>query len=88
MGVLKDWRGKAAPIETTKVGCCFTMEYPVPAMGMFTASADAILDLDNPSVVKYRCENFLLTPEAWYEERGFVRKCLLSMCHNLASKRW
>ena len=32
----------------------------------------AILDIDNPSVVKYRCENFLLTPEEWYEERGFV----------------
>ena len=28
--------------------------------------------IDNPSVVKYRCENFLLTPEEWYEERGFV----------------
>ena len=24
------------------------------------------------SKVKYRCENFLLTPEQWYEERGFV----------------
>ena len=23
-------------------------------------------------MVKYRCENFLLTPEEWYEERGFV----------------
>ena len=22
--------------------------------------------------MKYRCENFLLTPEEWYEERGFV----------------
>ena len=32
----------------------------------------AILDLDNPSIVKYRCENFLLTPQEWYEERGFV----------------
>ena len=21
---------------------------------------------------RYRCENFLLTPEEWYEERGFV----------------
>ena len=31
-----------------------------------------LLDIDNPSIVKYRCENFLLTPEAWYEERGFV----------------
>ena len=32
----------------------------------------AILDIDEPSIVKYRCENFLLTPEEWYEERGFV----------------
>ena len=32
----------------------------------------AILDIDQPSIVKYRCENFLLTPEAPYEERGFV----------------
>ena len=24
------------------------------------------------SRVKYRCENFLITPEEWYEERGFV----------------
>ena len=32
----------------------------------------AILDIDNPSVVKYRCDTFLLTPEEWYEERGFV----------------
>ena len=32
----------------------------------------AVLDLDEPSRVKYRCENFLLTPEEWYEERGFV----------------
>ena len=32
----------------------------------------AILDKENPSIVKYRCQNFLLTPEEWYEERGFV----------------
>ena len=32
----------------------------------------AILDIDNPSIVKYRCEDFLLTPQEWYEERGFV----------------
>ena len=32
----------------------------------------AILDIDQPSIVKYRCENFLLTPEMPYEERGFV----------------
>ena len=32
----------------------------------------AILDLEEPSVVRYRCESFLLTPETEYEERGFV----------------
>ena len=32
----------------------------------------AILDIDEPSRVLYRCENFLLTPEEEYEERGFV----------------
>ena len=32
----------------------------------------AILDKDEPSKVLYRCGNFLLTPEKWYEERGFV----------------
>lgn len=32
----------------------------------------AILDIDEPSVVKYRCDTFLLTPEEWYEEQGFV----------------
>jgi beta-1,4-mannooligosaccharide/beta-1,4-mannosyl-N-acetylglucosamine phosphorylase len=32
----------------------------------------AILDIDEPSRVKYRCSEYLLTPEEWYEERGFV----------------
>jgi len=32
----------------------------------------AILDIDEPSRVRYRCRDFLLTPETWYEERGFV----------------
>ncbi|MNI74901.1 Beta-1,4-mannooligosaccharide phosphorylase [compost metagenome] len=31
-----------------------------------------ILDRDEPSKVKYRSRNFVLTPEEWYEERGFV----------------
>ena len=31
-----------------------------------------ILDKDEPSKVKYRCNTFLITPEEWYEERGFV----------------
>ncbi len=31
-----------------------------------------ILDIDNPSMVKHRASSFILTPETWYEERGFV----------------
>ena len=32
----------------------------------------AILDIDEPSRVLYRCENHLLTPEEPYETTGFV----------------
>ena len=32
----------------------------------------AILDIDEPSKVLYRCENYLLTPEEPYEVTGFV----------------
>lgn len=31
-----------------------------------------ILDIDQPSKIKYRCQTYLLTPETPYEERGFV----------------
>jgi len=40
--------------------------------GFVYSIGGAILDLKQPSIVRYRCENFLLTPEEWYEERGFV----------------
>jgi beta-1,4-mannooligosaccharide/beta-1,4-mannosyl-N-acetylglucosamine phosphorylase len=32
----------------------------------------AILDKDNPAIVKHRTRSFILTPEEDYEERGFV----------------
>ena len=32
----------------------------------------AILDIDEPSRVLYRCSNYLLTPEEDYEVTGFV----------------
>ena len=32
----------------------------------------ALLDIDEPSKVLYRCENHMLTPEAPYETIGFV----------------
>ena len=40
--------------------------------GFVYSIGGAILDIDEPSKVLYRCENYLLTPEEPYEERGFV----------------
>jgi beta-1,4-mannooligosaccharide/beta-1,4-mannosyl-N-acetylglucosamine phosphorylase len=64
--------GGAAPIETDEGWLLFYHGVSGTCNGYVYSIGGAILDLDNPSVVKYRCENFLLTPEAWYEERGFV----------------
>lgn len=64
--------GGAAPIETTEGWLLFYHGVSGTCNGYVYSIGGAILDIDNPSVVKYRCENFLLTPEEWYEERGFV----------------
>lgn len=64
--------GGAAPIETDEGWLLFYHGVSGTCNGYVYSIGGAILDLDHPSVVKYRCENFLLTPEAWYEERGFV----------------
>lgn len=62
----------AAPIETTEGWLFLYHGVSGTCNGYVYSIGGAILDIDNPSVVKYRCENFLLTPEEWYEERGFV----------------
>ena len=64
--------GGAAPIETSEGWLLFYHGVTGTCNGYVYSIGGAILDIDNPSVVKYRCENFLLTPEEWYEERGFV----------------
>jgi len=64
--------GGPAPIETSEGwlmlyhGVCNTCNGYVYSMGA------AILDIDEPSKVKYRCRNYILTPEMPYEETGFV----------------
>ena len=60
------------PIETDEGWLLFYHGVTGTCNGYVYSIGGAILNLDNPSVVKYRCENFLLTPEEWYEERGFV----------------
>lgn len=62
----------ATPIDTTEGWLLFYHGVSGSCNGFIYSMGGAILDSNNPSIVKYRCENFLLTPEEWYEERGFV----------------
>lgn len=64
--------GGAAPIETSEGWLLFYHGVTNTCNGYVYSIGGAILDIDNPSIVKYRCSDFLLTPEEWYEERGFV----------------
>lgn len=64
--------GGAAPIETDESWLLFYHGVSGTCNGYVYSIGGAILDRENPSIVRYRCENFLLTPQEWYEERGFV----------------
>lgn len=64
--------GGAAPIETSEGWLLFYHGVTGTCNGFVYSMGGAILDMDEPSKVLYRCENYLLTPETWYEERGFV----------------
>ncbi|MBO4899726.1 MAG: glycoside hydrolase family 130 protein [Lachnospiraceae bacterium] len=78
MGASHEWwesvkiGGGAAPIETSEGWLLFYHGVATTCNGFVYSIGGAILDIDHPSIVKYRCENFILTPEAEYEERGFV----------------
>ena len=64
--------GGAAPIETSEGWLLFYHGVTSTCNGFVYSIGGAILDADHPSKVKYRCKTFLLTPQEWYEERGFV----------------
>lgn len=64
--------GGAIPIETSEGWLLFYHGVTGTCNGYVYSIGGVILDIDNPSIVKYRCSTFLLTPEEWYEERGFV----------------
>lgn len=78
MGTTSNWweslkvGGGAAPIETSEGWLVFYHGVTGTCNGYVYSIGGAILDIDEPSIVKYRCNTFLLTPEKWYEERGFV----------------
>lgn len=62
----------SVPIETSEGWLLFYHGVTQTCSGYVYSMGAAILDMDEPSRVRYRCGDFLLTPETWYEERGFV----------------
>lgn len=78
MGPGKNWwenlkiGAGAAPIETDKGWLLFYHGVVNTCNGYVYSFGAAILDLDEPSRVLHRCSDYLLAPEEWYEERGFV----------------
>jgi beta-1,4-mannooligosaccharide/beta-1,4-mannosyl-N-acetylglucosamine phosphorylase len=64
--------GGAAPIETSEGWLMFYHGVTGTCNGFVYSMGACIMDLENPAIIKYRCNNFILTPETWYEERGFV----------------
>lgn len=61
-----------APIETDKGWLMFYHGVVNTCNGYVYSIGAAILDIDEPSKVLHRCKNYILAPEMWYEERGFV----------------
>lgn len=61
-----------APIETEEGWLLIYHGVTGTCSGFLYSMGAAILDRDEPWRVSHRCGNFLLTPEAEYEERGFV----------------
>lgn len=64
--------GGPAPIETSEGWLMIYHGVILNCNGYVYSFSAAILDKDNPSIVKYRCRNYLLTPEEDYETNGFV----------------
>ena len=64
--------GGAAPIETDSGWLIFYHGVVNTCNGYVYSIGAALLDINEPSRVLHRCSNYLLAPEEWYEERGFV----------------
>ncbi|MBO5571594.1 MAG: glycoside hydrolase family 130 protein [Ruminococcus sp.] len=64
--------GGAAPIETDKGWLMLYHGVVNTCNGYVYSIGAAILDINEPSKVLHRCSNYILAPEEWYEERGFV----------------
>lgn len=64
--------GGPAPIETTEGWLLFYHGVTQTCNGYVYSMGAVLLDTEEPSRVRYRCGNYVLTPEEGYEERGFV----------------
>ncbi|ADU29635.1 glycoside hydrolase family 130 protein [Evansella cellulosilytica] len=64
--------GGPAPIETTEGWLVFYHGVTGTCNGYVYSMGVAVLDIDQPSKVKYRSLNLVLTPEMDYETTGFV----------------
>ncbi|MCD7785122.1 MAG: glycoside hydrolase family 130 protein [Oscillospiraceae bacterium] len=62
----------AVPIETYEGWLLIYHGVANTCNGFVYSIGGAILDINEPSKVLHRCSTYLLTPEEWYEERGFV----------------
>ncbi len=78
LGTTQNWwenlkvGGGATPIETDLGWLLFYHGVSGTCSGLVYSIGCVILDIGDPSIVRYRCNEFLLTPETEYEERGFV----------------
>ena len=64
--------GGCAPIETDKGWLLIYHGVTGTCNGYVYSMGAALLDKNQPSVVLKRASRYILTPETWYEERGFV----------------
>lgn len=68
--------GGPAPIETSEGWLVLYHGVTGTCNGYVYSMGAAILDLENPAIVKYRSKNFVLTPEEEYETNGFVNNVI------------
>lgn len=64
--------GGPSPIETELGWLMFYHGVTGTCNGFVYSMGGVILDKEDPAKVLYRCKNYVLTPEEWYEEKGFV----------------
>jgi beta-1,4-mannooligosaccharide/beta-1,4-mannosyl-N-acetylglucosamine phosphorylase len=70
------------PVETTEGWLLFYHGVSNTCNGFVYSIGAAILDIDEPSTVRYRCGNYLLTPQEHYEVNGFVPNVVFP-CQNI-----